>query len=609
MKAQTYSRSYHKEQVDASIPDRELVFRLLAYLKPYRILLLIAVFFLLVSKMLEASVPIFVGNLSQKILDSAFRSSVEKGHILSLVLKEGLLIFAVLFISYLLDSFNIVLKSWIGQKGLYTLRMQTYEHTLNMPLVYFDKHAVGRLMTRTIHDVDQINLMFSESVIPILGNLFLFFCIFIGIAIIDWRIALMVLFVLPFVWWLTHRFRYYQRQSYDRIRTVVAAMNTFVQEQLMGASTVRNFGLQKQAKQQFEEINEDQCNAYLDSVEHFAFFMASIDLFQSLCLIFAFVIIVAFAPFNTGFEAGTYFTFSLYVLMFFRPLADLAERYNVLQAAMAAASRIFNLLDTPSETSLDSGAKELKDIFSITFEDVWFAYENENWILRGLSLEMRKGESYALVGMTGEGKSTIINLLLRFYDHQRGVIKINGIDIREYSLHALRQMFSVVLQDPVLFSGSVAENISLFNPSIERNKIESVIEHLGMDSRIQQLSRGLDYVLHERGKGLSIGEMQLISLARAMAYERPMLILDEATANIDSSTEQIIQRVLKKILGETTAFVIAHRLSTIKDVSRIFVLQNGKIIEEGTHESLLAKHGVYEKLHQLQFTRSSFTVL
>lgn len=602
MRKQTYSRDYFKEQVSSHALDRVLIWRLLSYLKPHRMLLISAVFFLLISKIFEASVPIFIGHMSQKILNSASLENNLKDQIFADILHGGLLVFGLLVLSYLFDSANVVLKSWIGQHSLYKLRMQTYEHTIKMPLIYYDKNSVGRLMTRTIHDVDQINQMFAESVIPILGNLLLFICIFIGIAIIDWRIAILAAFILPFVWWLTHRFRFFQRRCYDRIRTVVAAMNTFVQEQLMGASTVRNFGLQNEAKHHFEEINEDHCNAYMDSVDHFAFFMAAIDFMQNVSLILAFVLIVVFAPHNTVFEAGTFFTFSLYALMFFRPLADLAERYNVLQSAMAAAARIFNLLDTPSEEKKDLGQDHLAEIESIEFANVWFAYNEEQWVLKGLSLSLQKGESCALVGMTGEGKSTIISLLLRFYDHQRGDIKINGRDIRSFSLESLRRQFSVVLQDPVLFSGTVAENISLFNPSISRERIEKVIDHLGMQSRIHHLPEGVDYHLRERGKGLSTGEMQLISLARAMAYERSMLILDEATANIDSATESIIQKALKKIVVNKTAFVIAHRLSTIKDVSKIFVLKDGKIVEEGSHDLLLKKQGVYEKLHKLQFS-------
>lgn len=603
MKRDYSSRDYANEQVQSKLRDKELILRLLRYLKPYFPLLIVAILLLVVSKIIESLVPIFVGKLSQKILDSASLDIFNKEQVFSYVLKDGLWILSLLLFSYIFDSVNVVIKSWIGQKGLYTLRMETYQHTLKLPLSYFDKNTIGRLMTRTIHDIDQINQMFAESVIPIIGSLILFACIFIGIIFIDWRIAVMVVVILPFVWWLTHHFRYYQRRCYDRIRTIVAAMNTFVQEQLMGVSIVRNFGLQKQSKDVFEEINNDHCDAYIESIHHFGFFMAGIDLLQNLTLISAFAVMIIFSPFGSQFDAGTFFTFSLYALMFFRPLADLAERYNVLQAAMAAASRVFNLIDTPTEPYQHSAYATLERIDSIAFEDVWFAYEDEHWILKGLSMTIHKGESCALVGMTGEGKSTILSLLLRFYDYQKGSIKINGVDIRKYSLESIRKQFSPVLQDPVLFSGTIAQNIALFNPAIERSIIQQVISNLGLQTIMQRFPQGIDYFMHERGQGLSTGEMQIISLARAMVYHRSMLILDEATSNIDSLTESIIQQALKKILGSTTALVIAHRLSTIKDVNRILVLQDGKIAEEGKHKFLLEKQGIYEKLYRLQYVQ------
>jgi ATP-binding cassette subfamily B protein len=470
-----------------------------------------------------------------------------------------------------------------------------------MPLAYFDHHTIGRLMTRTIHDVDQINQMFAESVIPIIGNIFLFIGIFLAVLIIDWKIAILMLIILPFVWILTSRFRKFQRICYDRIRTVVAAMNTFVQENLMGASIIRNFGLQSQSKNEFEEINEDYCNAYVDSIHHFSFFIAGVDLLQNTSLILAFVVIVLSVPLGIGFEVGTFITFSLFCLMFFRPLADLAERYNVLQSAMAAAARIFSLLDTPSEKQMDKGTIELTEVESIAFEDVWFSYEKDNWVLKGISFEVHKGQSYAIVGMTGEGKSTIMSLLLRFYEPQKGKIIINGRDVRDYTLASLRGQFSLVLQDPVIFSGTIAENIALFDNSLKQNEIESAVDDLGMRSLIDHYPKGIDHILNERGKGLSTGEMQLISLARAIACRRSVLILDEATANVDTSTEQMMQHALHKVLKKQTALVIAHRLSTVKDAAGIIVLQGGKVAEIGTHQVLLDKKGVYEKLYRLQF--------
>lgn len=598
-------QEYKSEMVESSTTDWTSIKRLIKYLRPYTTILVLAILFLICSKSIDATVPVLIGRLSQKILDHAGIDATQSSAVLEHIIYFGFGILALLCFSYLLDSLNVVLKSIVGQKGLYRLRQQVYNHVLHMPLAYFDRNTVGRLMTRTIHDIDQINQMFSESVIPIIGNIILFFGIFVGITYIDWRITLLVLVILPLVWWLTHRFRYYQRICYNRVRTVVAAMNTFVQEHLMGASTIRNFGLQSRAKKQFEEINDDYCNAYVESVHHFSFFIAGIDFIQNLSLISAFILIVAFTPTGANFDAGIYFTFSLYALMFFRPLADLAERYNVLQSAMAAAARIFNILDQPSENKIDIGNAKIDGIESIEFEDVWFAYEDENWVLKGLTMQVQHGKSYAIVGITGEGKSTILSLLLRYYEPQKGHILINGRDIREYSLENLRHQFSIVLQDPVIFSGTIADNLTMFDKSITASTVNEVVDYLGMRPFINKFSNGIDHNLHERGQGLSVGEMQLISLARAITNKRSVLILDEATANIDSITEQMMQRAIAKALGRQTALVIAHRLSTIKDVTTILVLQNGKVAEIGTHRDLLQKGGVYEKLYRLQFTDES----
>lgn len=594
---------YAGEIVESSTKDKELFWRLLGYLRPYRTLLITAIIFLLIAKMIEASVPIFVGRLAQTIMDYGVVLEYEKADLLHSLLKSGFVILGLLFFSYVLDSANVIVRSWIGQKGLYSLRMRIYEHVLSMPLSYFDRSTVGRLMTRTIHDVDQINQMFADSLIPIIGNIFLFIGMFLGIMVVDWRIGLLVMCILPFVWWLTHRFRNLQRICYDRVRTVAAAMNTFVQEHLMGASIIRNFGLQLQTKKKFEEINEDYCDAYQKSIHNFSFFIAGIDLIQNASLILAFVLIVLNAPVGAGFEVGIFLTFSIYALMFFRPLADLAERYNVLQSAMSAAARIFELLDRRSENDLGQGEIELGQVDSIVLEDVWFAYEEENWILRGLSFEILKDHSYAIVGTTGGGKSTMMSLLLRFYKPQKGRILINGRDIGEYTLASLRNQFSLVLQDPVIFSGSIVENISLFDSTISKDETEAAVDYLGMRPMVDHYPEGLEHILQEQGKGLSTGEMQLISLARAIAHERSVLILDEATANVDTMTESIMQQALHKAMKGQTSLVIAHRLSTIKDASVILVLQGGKIVEKGAHLDLLERKGVYEKLYRLQFSK------
>ena len=594
-----YHRKYRKEQLVARRLDSKLFKRLFSYLLPFKGWLCVSIVFLVFSKAVEAFIPIYIGLTAQHILLAASKGEAARQALLPEVLHGCLWMIALLAFSFFLDMCNVIIKSWIGQKAIFNMRLQVYKHILGMPVPYFDKNPVGRLITRTIHDVDQVDQMFTDSVVPLLGNIILFFGIIIGLAVIDWRIALFFCSLLPFVWWVLYIFRTNQRRCYELIRAVVAALNSFIQEYLLGVATIRNFGLVKKENRRFEDINEDHCNAYLESVEHFGLFIAGIDFLSNFSLITAFVILIAFNPLGTGFQIGVYFTFTLYAMMFFRPLIDLAERYNVLQSAFAASERIFDVLDLQVEPE---GSEEiLQEVQDIAFEDVWFAYEPGQWVLKGLTFEVKKGESLALVGITGAGKSSVMNLLLRFYDYQKGSIRINGRDIREYSLHSLRAQFSVMFQDPFIFSGTIADNICLYDRSIPREKIESAVDYVNLRPLVDSFSDGVSHHLAERGKSLSQGEMQLVALARAVAQDRSVLIFDEATANIDTGTEKMIQEAIGRILRQKTAIVIAHRLSTIKDAAKVIVLHNGVIAESGTHQQLLAAKGIYEKLYRLQF--------
>jgi len=586
-------RQYQKEELISQFFDRELLRRLFYYLKPFRWLILAALAILIMTKVIEALVPVLIGYLSQNILNGG---QLTEAFFHTLFL-DCFIIFFLLLVAYILECFNVWIRSYVGQKATLALRCDIFSHVQALPIGFFDKNPIGRLMTRTIHDVDQIHQMFSESLVPLIGNMILFLCIFIGITYVNWKVAVAVLCIFPVVFWVTNRFRIHQRWCYEKIRSIISAMNGFVQEAFMGISIIRGFGLEKQERKIFEEMNEDHCDAYLESIHNFSFFMASIDFFQNLTLITAFVLLAFFIPF----QAGAFFTFSLYSLMIFRPLADLAERYNVLQAAMAGASRVFSILDQPAEAEQKKGKINLQTIDSVVFDDVWFAYEEDNYVLKGLSFTLKKGESLALVGITGAGKTTIISLLLRFYEVTKGQIRINDRDLRDYTLESLRLNFSIVLQDPVLFSGTIAENITLFQP-VSRQRVRQAVDYVNLTPLIEHLPEGLDHQIGERGAGLSVGEMQLISLARAVAHGRSLVILDEATANIDTVTEKLIQDALRKILQNKMALVIAHRLSTIRDVARIVVISDGKVAESGTHGELVAAKGLYEKLYRLQFT-------
>lgn len=572
--------------------DRELLLRLWGYLHPYKGMVAIAVIILLVSKGIEAYVPVYIGKVTDMILSGETDQ-------LSVITRQSLIIIGLLLFSYFLDSLNVLLKNIVGQRALFKLRSDVYQHIQRMPIDFYNHQKVGTLMTRTIHDVDQINQMFAESLVPLVGSIALFLSICVCLVFLDWKVAVLLMVILPIVALMTRTFTREQRRCYALIRKAVAKMNAFVQEHLLGTSTIRSFGLQQEEKKVFDQLNIQHREANVETIHHFAKFFANIDFIQSFSLIAVFVLLVQFVPTGEGFQAGTYFTFSLYVIMLFRPLSDLADRYNVLQSAVAASERIFEVLDLQEEVK--GGEETIDEFEQLIFEDVWFAYHGEDWVLKGLSFSVKKGESVAFVGMTGAGKTTVLNLLLRFYDYQRGRITINGREITEYSIHSLRKLFGVVLQDPELFSGSIRDNICLDDPEIDDKKLQETVRFMQLDALLGRYSNGLDHRLTERGKDLSVGERQLVSMARAIAHNRSCMILDEATANIDTHNEKIIQKALNKIFHMKTSLVIAHRLSTIKDVTRIIVLHRGRVKEEGTHAELLEKNGIYEKLYRLQF--------
>ncbi len=596
-----YRKRYTQDDVKNPVIDSLLIRRLLSYLRPYQGWAIFAIAILFISRAIEAWVPIQLGQLAQGILNHLSVSSEQQQAFFNTVVKASGIMILWIVLSYLFDMINIYLKNWISQEALLALRAQLYDHIQRLPVRFYDHYAVGRLMTRAIHDVEQINQLFAESVIPIMGSLFLFICMFIGLLFVNWQVGLLMLIIAPALWWFTQRFRYYQRLGYQSIRAIVSAMNAFVQEHLMGLGIVKSFNLSREEKEKFDELNEDHFTANVDTVHHFALFFSGIEWIQSVTMILVFVLLVQLAPSEGGFQAGTYFTISLYGLMIFRPLFDLAERYNLLQSALAAAERIFEILDTPLEPAGPQPGRLLLQVESIVFDHVWFAYKGEHWILKDISFTIQERESVALVGMTGSGKTSIINLLLRFYEFQRGSIRINGYDIREYSVESLRNQFSVILQDPVIFSGTIEENISLYDSNITQEDIKHSTQQVHLYPWIETLPGQFQFYLHERGIGLSVGEMQLLSLARAVAHHRSVLIFDEATANIDLQTEKTIQQALSDLLKQKTALVIAHRLSTIRNVQRILVLSEGKLVEEGSHDDLMTFQGLYEKLYRLQF--------
>ncbi|MDP1835240.1 MAG: ABC transporter ATP-binding protein [Chlamydiales bacterium] len=595
MKIRSYNRDYDREKISVQGLDYRLLKRLFSYLAPYRAYVLLSVVLLVFAKAIEALVPILIGHLAETILGVSQTSP----NFPQELLRWGLWLGGLLILGYIFDASNVLVKNWVGQHALLTLRSETYDAIQRMPISFFDRESVGRLMSRTIHDVDQINQLYSESIVPIIGNIILLLGILAGALYLSWEVALIALLVFPILFYLTISFRKEQSRCFELLRAVVSSLNTFIQERLMGASTIWVFGTRKREKKEFEQINQDHCTVHLESIHNLGIFLAGIQFLHSLVLIMIFAALVLLSPAGSDFDAGMFFTFSLYALMVFRPIADLAERYNVLQAAIASGGRIFDILDREQENY--SKGINLTSIQTISFEDVWFAYQADNWVLRGLSFTVNNGESIAVVGVTGAGKTTIMGLLLRLYDYQRGTIKVNGRNILEYSLDSLRRQFSVVPQEPMLFSGTIAQNIAMEDPDFPLAAIQQAADYVDLSPLIQRNALGYDQIISGTGGGLSAGEAQLITLARAVAHNGSVYILDEATANIDTVSEKKIQAAMNRILAEKTAIVIAHRLSTIQHATRILVLNQGQVAEEGSHEALLRLGGIYEKLYRLQF--------
>lgn len=532
--------------------DFSLFKRLIRYIAPWKKGILFSLVLILIARVIEAWIPIRLGNLAQAILK-------HEGDTLP-YFKEGLFLLGLLAIDYLFDATSILVKSWIGAQGLFKLRTEVFAHILKQPFAFFDREKTGKLMTRTLHDVDQISQMFSESVLPLIGSLVLFFLIFTGMFWLDARIALVIAAILPFLIWLTNYFRTIQRKGYEKVRQEVQEMNSFVQEHLQGVMTLRHFGLQKEEGEIFKQTNSQLAVANLETTKNFGFYISGNDFLQSLAYIGAFLLLAYTPPFN----AGVFFTFMLYVAMIFRPLLDLAERYNILQSAFAAASRIFEILDLPEEAS---DGEEIETIRTIEFKEVWFTYNGVDWALKGVSFKIEPDERVALQGKTGSGKTSVISLILRFYEPTRGEILINGVPIQRISAASLRHACSVILQDPVIFSGTIEENVTLFDPALSAKEAKKALDYVGFPER------------REVGdKTLSSGERQLLSLARAAAHPGRFLILDEATANIDPPTEKKIEAALAKLTQGRGAIVIAHRPSTLRDLDRTITLDSGRVV-------------------------------
>jgi ATP-binding cassette subfamily B protein len=606
--------SIHEEDVLGKAYDARLMRRLLRYLRPYRGAVAVALTAIISGSILQLAQPY--------LMKLAIDRYIANGDL------SGLNSIAAVFLVVLLLSFSCeYLQTWVlqmtGQRIMFDLRTQVYEHLHRLDLRFFDRNPVGRLMTRVTTDVDVLNDMFTAGVVSIFGDVFTLAGIMIVLIVMDWRLALVAFAVLPLIVMVTQWFRRNVRDSYRTVRTWIARINAFLQEHITGMATVQLFRRERRSFNRFDEINRLHRDANVDSIFFYAVFYPAIEVIGAL----ASALIIWFGggwTMQGTLTLGSLVAFLQYSQRFFRPISDMSEKFNVLQAAMASSERIFAVLDTPVtiESGLGAGRAALVEPEPghertgspapsagraaalkghITFDHVWFAYNGEDYVLRDVSFEVRPGERVGVVGATGAGKSTLINLLLRFYDVSKGRILVDGIDIRELGLQELRSIFSLVLQDVHLFSGTIAENIRLGHHSITDEQVRQAAAAVHASAFIERMPKGYDSAVAERGSTLSVGQKQLLSFARALAFDPRVLILDEATSSVDTETELLIRDALHVLMSGRTTIAIAHRLSTIQDMDNILVLHRGSLRESGSHQALLAQRGIYYKLYQLQY--------
>ncbi len=593
------AQKYHEEDAIGKTYDLKVAGRLLRYLKPYWYIAAGALAVTLLANTLGSTQPYF----TKIALDDFITPKKTEGAWLFALAYFGVFLFGFIF-SYVQE----VLVNNVGQRVMFDLRTEIFTKLQHQELAYFDKYPVGRILTRLTSDVDSLNELFTSGVVDVLGDLVRIFAIIAFMLALDLKLTLVTLITVPILFACTNWFRKHARRGFDRVRTRNAKLNAFLQEYLSGAQTVQLMNAESKAKKRFHEINDDYRNANIETIYYYSVFYPLVDFigaFGIALVIFSFGYehLPTLSSAGEAISIGILAAFIQYSLQLFQPIRDLSDKFNVLQAAIVASHRIFILLDLDIDIKSPEHPKKSGKIDGrIEFQNVWFAYKGEDWILKDISFAVEPGESIALVGHTGSGKTTITNLLMRFYDVQKGKILVDGVDVRDWASHDLRSNFAVVLQDVFLFSGSIEDNIRLGNKEIDHDRIEWAAKEVRADDFVRKLDDGYASLVKERGAGLSVGQKQLISFARALAFDPKILILDEATSSIDTETEQLIQQAVERVMEKRTSLVVAHRLSTIQRCDRIMVLHHGELRESGTHNELLGIRGLYWRLYQLQYS-------
>ncbi len=590
----------HDDEITGKAYDAGLMKRLLAYATPYKGLILGGVLLTLLASLLQLAGPY----LTKLAIDKYIANKELSGLYLILVIY-----FFVLVFIFITQYAQIYVTQFFGQKLMFDVRSKIFRHIHNLSLSFFDKNPVGRLMTRVTSDVEALNQMFTQGIVSIFGDIFLLLGIMIALFYMDASLALWVLTVIPVLFLITILFRVRVRNAFRRIRKWVAQINTYIQENITGMQIVQVFNRTDKNFKTFSEINFEHTRAHIKTVFYFALFYPAVELVSA----FAIALVIwrgGIFKLEGLTTFGALVAFIQYAQMFFRPISDLSEKYNILQQAMASSERIFNLLDTPVSIITSHTPEKVDNISGkITFQSVSFAYDEPEYILKNISFELDPGESIAIVGHTGAGKTSLINILTRQYNFQRGDILVDDISVKNWDLNALRSQIAVVLQDVFLFSGSVADNIRLGNEHISIETVKWAAKQVNAHDFIESLPQKYDTAVKERGSTLSMGQKQLISFARALVVNPRILVLDEATSSVDTESELLIQGALETLMSNRTSLIIAHRLSTIKHVNKIIVMHRGTIREMGTHEELLEKRGLYYQLYLLQYrSQENFSV-
>lgn len=593
------------DEIDSrgAIYDRRLAGRLLRFLAPYRREVVCSVLLLAAISLLEVAGPYLT-----KVAIDTYVKPVSGVGPLPAEASRGLLLIAVAYVAILAAAFGLryiqsYMMSMVGQRAMRDLRLAIFRHLGTLSPSYYDTRPVGQILTRVTQDVAVLNELFAQGVVAVLGDLFILFGIIGAMLLLDWKLALVTLTTVPPLIIATVVFRAKVRVSYRRVRSRLARINGFLQEHLQGLDVLKFFNAEEKETRRFNQANKEHYDAHVQNIFYYAVFFPTVEVIGA----FAIALILWYG--GSGILAGAVtfgvvVAFIQYAERFYQPVRDLSEKYNMIQSAMVASERIFELLDTRPAVAEPAAPRAIGRLEgAVEFDRVWFAYRGEEWVLRDVSFRVAPGEKVAIVGATGAGKTSIANLLCRFYEFQKGSIRADGADLREIEGTALRRQIGLVLQDVFLFSGSVRENVAFGDRARGGDAVDRALAEVGGERFLARLSAGLDEQVGERGGNLSMGERQILAFARALHYDPSILILDEATSSVDVETERTIQAALRRLLEGRTSLVIAHRLSTILDADRILVLHKGELREQGTHAELLAEGGIYARLYELQYRR------